>query len=423
MREASPVKLRPAPFPDSLPTTAFAFRGYNVANLGRTPELLDHPVYGPIVEAVLREGSEVCSDATGRPVDLVARVQRREETRDLSTYAEDVALVVSMSVAQMRLLTERFNVPFQRAKLAFGYSLGEATALVAAGVYEMQDLLRVPLAMAADSIDLARDVTMGVLFSRGPALDPLAVQRLCLEINQKGDGVIGVSAILSPNCLLLLGQRDTIDRFAERRREHLAGTVSLRKNPNRWPPLHTQITWQRSIPNRAAVMLQAIPGGLVAPPLPILSGVTGEFSYTAQNSRDLLHKWVDHPQRLWDQIIGVLKAGVRTVVHVGPAPNLIPATFKRLAEDVRGQLNGRSPGSLGRRVVSRMVDRPWLAPLLPADAVLLRAPTIRHLNLEDWLLDQKVTPKQGTQIQELGDPSQSAGFAGQMVVNQIVDRV
>ena len=29
---------------------AFAFRGYNVTNLGRTPELLEHPAYGPIVE-------------------------------------------------------------------------------------------------------------------------------------------------------------------------------------------------------------------------------------------------------------------------------------------------------------------------------------------------------------------------------------
>src|SRR2546421_688582 len=36
--------------------TAFAFRGYNVTNLGRTPELLDHPAYGPVVRAALSEG-------------------------------------------------------------------------------------------------------------------------------------------------------------------------------------------------------------------------------------------------------------------------------------------------------------------------------------------------------------------------------
>jgi hypothetical protein len=27
---------------------AFAFRGYNLTNLGRTPELLAHPAFGPV---------------------------------------------------------------------------------------------------------------------------------------------------------------------------------------------------------------------------------------------------------------------------------------------------------------------------------------------------------------------------------------
>jgi [acyl-carrier-protein] S-malonyltransferase len=374
--------------PDTIPTTAFAFRGYDIANLGRTPELLDHPAYGPTVEAALREGSDVCRAATGRTTDLVGRVRRREETRGLDTYAEDVALVVSVSIAQVRLLEERFAAPLRRAKLAFGYSLGELSALIAAGVYGLADLLRVPLTLAGDAVALAGDVTMGVLFSRGAALDLAAVRHLCLEINQQGAGVIGVSSHLSPNCVLLLGQGGTVDRFAAGMRSRLAGPVALRKNPHRWPPLHTPITWQRAIPNRAAVLLQTAPGGLTAPPVPVLSGVTGRADYAADNSRDLLHQWIDHPQRLWDQVAGTLAAGARTVVHVGPAPNLIPATFRRLAEDVRGQLDGRSPGSLGRRVVSRLARRPWLAQLLPAGAALLRAPAVEHINLEDWLLEQ-----------------------------------
>src|SRR5262249_16300702 len=160
---------------------------------------------------------------------------------------------------------------------------------------------------------------------------------------------------------LLLGQGKTVDAFAALMREQLGRGVALRKNPHRWPPLHTQITWQRAIPNRAAVMLQALPGGLLAPVVPVLSAATRKPSFTPQNSRELLPQWVDHPQRLWDQIVNGLAADVRTVVHVGPAPNLIPATFKRLAEDVRGQLAGRSAGSIGKRVASQMVRRRWLA--------------------------------------------------------------
>jgi [acyl-carrier-protein] S-malonyltransferase len=379
------VKPRHAPLDEGLRTTAFVFRGYNTTNLGRTPELLEHAVYGPIVEESLRQGSEIFSRVTGRQADLVGRIRRRAETRDLSTYAEDIALIVSVSLAQVRILEKVHSVPMQEARLAFGYSLGEASALIAAGTFGL-DLLRVPIALADDCVELARDVTMGVLFSRGSALDGDAIQRLCIDINQKGDGVVGVSTILSPNCSLLLGQRGTIDQFQAQLRDRFPAGVSLRKNPHRWPPLHTPITWQRAIPNRAAVMLHSIPGGFEAPPLPILSGATAQ-AYSAQNCRDLLHKWVDHPQQLWEQIVQVLSAGVRTVVHVGPEPNLVLATFKRLSDGVLGQMTGHSAISIGRRFVSQIARRPWLAHLLPSAAILLRAPIIRHITLEDWLLD------------------------------------
>jgi [acyl-carrier-protein] S-malonyltransferase len=376
---------------EGIPTTAFAFRGYNVTNLGRTPELLAHPTYGPRLSAVLGEASQTCSEALNRPVDLLTRVRSAKETTDLSSYAEDVALIVAVEIAQLRLLEEFFGIAVGDAKLVVGYSLGEAAALIAAGVYEMRHLLRVPITLADDAVALARDVALGVLFTRGPALDRTAVKRLCLEISHKGKGTLGISTYLSPNALLLLGQEDTLDRFRSAMRSVLPAQTHLRKNPHRWPPLHTPITWQRAIPNRAAVLLETLPGGFRSPSLPLLSGVTGRTSYNEHNSRELLHRWVDHPQRLWSMIYRTLAAGVETVVHVGPAPNLIPATFKRLGEDVRGQLAGRSPASLGLRAVACMVRRPWLAQLLPSCAALLRAPFIRHVNLEDWLLERTPT--------------------------------
>jgi len=53
-----------------LPTAAFAFRGYNTTNLGRTSDLLAHPAYGPIVQHWLERGSDVCAATIGRPVDF-----------------------------------------------------------------------------------------------------------------------------------------------------------------------------------------------------------------------------------------------------------------------------------------------------------------------------------------------------------------
>ena len=156
---------------DRLSNSAYVFRGYNVTNLGRSAELLEHRAYGSIVERWLREASEMASEQLHRKIDLLPRVRNRQET-DLDTYADAIALILSMEQAQLKLLDEFFGVEFAKARLAFGYSLGEVGALVASGVMDLRSALCVPLAMSDDCIELARNVILGVLFSRGPGSMP-----------------------------------------------------------------------------------------------------------------------------------------------------------------------------------------------------------------------------------------------------------
>src|SRR5262245_21143935 len=99
--------------------SAFAFRGYNVTNLGRSRELLAHPAYGPVVANYLREASEIYCDTLKRPADLVARVREGRETAGLHDYAEDVALIVAMEIAQIRLLEQFHGITLPQSRLAF----------------------------------------------------------------------------------------------------------------------------------------------------------------------------------------------------------------------------------------------------------------------------------------------------------------
>jgi [acyl-carrier-protein] S-malonyltransferase len=378
---------KPYDLSDRLDQTAFCFRGYNVTNLGRTPELLAHKVYGAVIERYLREASEICSDVTHTAIDLVGRVRERREST-LDTFGGDIGLIIGVELAQIEILEQFFGVSYRHGKLGLGYSLGEVTALVCGGVFIMRDVLPPLVSMAQESAELARDVTMGIVFSRGPALDLEAVERLCLEITQQGRGVIAISSYLSPNTVLVLGQGDAVDRFKEHMPGALTGHVNLRKNANNWPPLHTPLLWQRNIPNRAAVMMQTGNGGFRAPVPPVLSLVTGKTSYNDYNARQILNRWIDEPQRLWDAIYELLAGGIEVLIHVGPDPNLLPATFKRISDNVTHELSGRSLKKLGMRAVSNMVTRPWLAKLLSARAALLRAPFVVHVILEDWLLAQ-----------------------------------
>src|ERR1700733_7027083 len=197
--------------------TAFTFRGYNISNLGRTPELLAHPDYGPVVRRHLDDASRICTRVTGRKVNLLGRVHRKAKTT-LNTYAQDICLIVAVELAQLQILKDMFDIALADAKLAVGYSLGELTALVATGVYSFEAAIAPILALADEAASLANDVTLGILFSRGPALGYDKILQLCLQITNEGKGTIAISTILSPDTCLLMGQGKSLHRFQERKR-------------------------------------------------------------------------------------------------------------------------------------------------------------------------------------------------------------
>jgi [acyl-carrier-protein] S-malonyltransferase len=366
----------------AMPTTAIAFRGYNVTNLGRSPELLAHPAYAEIHRYWLRRASSVAADALNRPVDLVAMVEQRQETTQ-ATYGESIALVLALESAQLECLEKVCGVAYRRARVGFGYSLGEISAVIASGILAFDDALRIPLELADDCASLSDGVQLAVLYTRSLTLPMDDVHRAIDHVNLEGRGAMGLSTVLAPNALLLMGQGDTLERFRDRLVATVKEKIILRRREDLFPPMHTCLTWLKQIPNRASVRMLTLPCSGRRPEPPILSMVTGLLTYNDYNFRSLLGRWVDHPQQVWHVVTSTLSLGVDTVLHVGPAPNLLPATFTRLKENVETQTRG----SMGMRALAAVVRRPWLAAVLPTEASLLRAPLIRQVNLEDWLLE------------------------------------
>ena len=77
---------------------ALAVRGYDVDNLGRSLEPLEHRAYGPVVADVLDTASQPCSDAIHDKVDLAAYI-RNGVKATLETFPQDVALIVALEIA------------------------------------------------------------------------------------------------------------------------------------------------------------------------------------------------------------------------------------------------------------------------------------------------------------------------------------
>src|SRR3954468_11738897 len=101
----------------------------------------------------------------------------------------------------------------------------------------MDEVLSAPASMAEDAAALSENCVMGILFSRGPAIDEMDVNRLCRLITSEGKGTIAISSILTPNTYLLLGQNDTVARFKSQMHQFLPMPAHIKVNPERWPPL------------------------------------------------------------------------------------------------------------------------------------------------------------------------------------------
>jgi len=372
----------------SIATTSLAFSGNDLSNPGRSAELLEHPAYGRIVREVLDEAERVYSEVLGVGVDLAGRT-RAGVISTPETLPEDLATIIAMQVAQVRLLNEVLGSPIEKARSSFGHSLGEISALIVGGVFTLRQLLSIVLGLARDCAELAAETSLAVLCSRDEPVSLSALQRLCLHVNSRGPGLIAPSTYLSPGVVLLLYQGDALDRFEQAMDGLGPMKLSLRRRPGRWPPLHTPLTWQRHVTERAALALYRSEGGFRKPTPPVISCVTGAASYDELNSRDLLIQWTDHPQRLWDVLQEVLCSDTSVIVHVGPEPKLIRSGFARISGAIADPAGHMSLRMMGGYLLSGAKGHSHrLVRLLPSRAALLRAPFVKHVILEDWLLAQ-----------------------------------
>jgi [acyl-carrier-protein] S-malonyltransferase len=119
-----------------------------MTNLGRSPELLEHRVYGPVVRAVLDRASVVCGEVLKQKVDLAQRVLAREPAT-LGSFVEDTATIVAMELAQIQLLEEVFEVPV-RCQAQLRSQHRRAVGLGAGQGLRDGVLLLIPLALAHD---------------------------------------------------------------------------------------------------------------------------------------------------------------------------------------------------------------------------------------------------------------------------------
>lgn len=230
-----------------------------------------------------------------------------------------------------------------RPHVVAGLSLGEYTALVAAGALSAAEAL--PLVRRRGQFMQEAAAGRRTAMAAILGLDPPTVASVCARASVKG--VVEPSNYNSPGQIVIAGDEAAVQeglalaKAAGARRAVLLPVSA---------PFHT--TLMRPAADRLAPLLQEVP--LATPAVPVVSNVTARPTREPEEIRRLLIEQVACPVRWEDSVRTMASSGVQTFIELGPGSTL------------SGTIRKTAPGASTLRVEDRATFEDTLAHLVEA---------------------------------------------------------
>ncbi|HET7100627.1 MAG TPA: ACP S-malonyltransferase [Terriglobia bacterium] len=272
---------------------AFLFPGQGSQAPGMGLELAEH-------FSSAREVFEEADAALGFPLSRLCFEGPAEE---LQLTANTQPAILAVSVAAARVLEEKGIRPDYVA----GHSLGEYSALVAAGSMELADALRL-VRKRGQYMQEAVPVGQGAMAAL-LGLDAGAVDEICREA--AGDEVVSAANLNSPAQIVIAGDRAAVERAVELAKARGAKRAILL---NVSAPFHCSL--MKPAADRLAVDLDAV--AIRDPRVPLVNNADAAVVRTADAARDGLKRQVTSPVRWTDSMLALRREGADIFVEAGP---------------------------------------------------------------------------------------------------------
>ncbi len=291
-------------------TVAVVFPGQGSQRIGMGVDLAaSHPS--------ARKCFEEASEALG--YDMLALCgEGPEERLRLTEYTQPAILTVS--VAAYRVWHEHAGI---EPAAGAGHSLGEYSALVAAGSLGFADavrLVRLRGRAMQEAVPVGRGKMAAVLNLDSEKLDEVCV------VAAEGD-VVSAANLNAPGQIVISGGADAVDRAAK---------AALAAGARRVLPLDVSAPFHCALMQPAAERLeQALADVPLAPPrFPVYSNVTAApHAPEPAGIREALVRQVCAPVRWEETVTALAAAGITRTVECGPG-KVLSALIKRVAGDI-----------------------------------------------------------------------------------------
>ncbi len=283
----------------------FPGQGAQYAGMGK--ELYDHV---PVARGVFEQASSILQ------MDVC---QLCFEDTDHTLGRTDIVqpAITVVNLACLAAAREAGLVPVAAA----GHSLGEYAALFCAGVFSLEDTLRLVCRRGLLMWEAADVHPGGMVAVIG--LDIGRCRELCQQAS--GVGVVEVANHNSPRQVIVSGEKEALRAVSEYAKKAGAKLIVPLKVSGPW---HSQFMKQAGEGMKAVLAASA----LKAPQIPVVSNVTGEVYENVEEILQGLVRQMTAPVQWGMSIERLIREGHRVFVEVGPG-RVLSGLIREISKD------------------------------------------------------------------------------------------
>jgi len=298
---------------------AWLFPGQGSQAVGMGKDLVEA---SPAAREVFQRADEALGESLSKTI-----LEGPEDVLTLTANAQPA--LVTMSAAVLAAMRERYP-ELPQPRFAAGHSLGEYSALVAAGALSLEDAVRVVRARgrAMQGAVPPGAGAMAAIMS----VDASRLEAICREVTEEKDaegvgyGVVSCANFNAPGQIVIAGTARAVARASERAAEDKGKAIPLKVSA----PFHCALMAP------AAEALRAELEKVTVRPLafPVVANVDARPNTDPARVKDLLVRQVDGAVR-WEQAVRLMHMeGITHAFEIGPG-KVLAGLGKRIAKEMK----------------------------------------------------------------------------------------